>query len=352
MDRDIIDGINRTYGPSLDWLHDIPGDWADPVRAYLKRSFSRLEESTTKFYIEMLRPMVRWFVAAGVSFSEFSASDMDDYMAYRKVHKNPITSRPVTDRTRRSEAFAMKGFMRYALREGYLARNPLANYDLPKASKPVKVYPYADEVGVLLESIRDRYNVSTNPDVRFLDEKKREFLKARNRAIIAVLVETGCRISEALALTTQDYDKKNGTIIFQDTKGDDPRTVPVESVLLDYLGPWLMVRRRLGIGGDHLFCTEQGTPMQQSHFSKFMREQVAFAGLRRITFHALRRYNTTCHSKINLDHARIVAGHKDIATTQLYLGSDLEQIRRTHEVAAPLRSVSAKKQNKPRKRCY
>lgn len=347
--------MNERLIPGLDmsWIDSLPIDWSIPVSRYIKRCIAHLEESTVVGYNKSLKPMIRWFIDRGISLEEFSTEHMDEYLSYRRTVICRATGRPISDTTRRSETLVMKIFLRYARREGFLKKNPLSDYDLPKASRPVKVYPHAEEVAQLLGRIPDYYNPAHNANARFLDEHRRRFLAVRNQAIIALLIETGGRITETLTLKLEDYDKKHGTITFPDTKGDDPRTLPVDSVLLQYLAPWLAIRRRMDTDLDYLFCTEQGGLISSGPFSKLFTRLRKFAGLeRRITSHAMRRYNVTSHSHVNPEHARRYAGHKDMKTTQGYTGNDPEQMRKTHELAAPLRSVSGKQVSKPRKRAY
>ena len=80
---------------------------------------------------------------------------------------------------------------------------------------------------------------------KYLNEpERREFLKAADKAerevrtFCYVLHYTGCRISEALALTCDRIDFTNGTITFESLKkrrGSVYRSVPVPPPLLDAL---------------------------------------------------------------------------------------------------------------------
>jgi integrase/recombinase XerD len=78
----------------------------------------------------------------------------------------------------------------------------------------------------------------------FTDEERNAFLEASSRAnrevrsFCGVLLYTGCRISEALALTAKDIDLSAQTIVFETLKKRKRgvyRRVPVPSELLDSL---------------------------------------------------------------------------------------------------------------------
>ena len=73
---------------------------------------------------------------------------------------------------------------------------------------------------------------------RALIEKAAEKFPREVRTLIGVLVFTGCRISEALALTSDRIDLNDGVIIFESLKKREKgiyRAVPVPPKLLDML---------------------------------------------------------------------------------------------------------------------
>ena len=73
---------------------------------------------------------------------------------------------------------------------------------------------------------------------RALIEKAAQDFPREVRTLIGVLIFTGCRISEALALTSDRIDLKDGVIVFESLKKREKgiyRAVPVPPKLLDML---------------------------------------------------------------------------------------------------------------------
>jgi integrase len=80
----------------------------------------------------------------------------------------------------------------------------------------------------------------------------------RVRALIAVLWRGGLRISEALALTENDVDQRNGSLLIRHGKNDKRREAGIDEWGLDHLNIWLHQRVQLPVGP--LFCIIDGRP--------------------------------------------------------------------------------------------
>jgi integrase len=65
---------------------------------------------------------------------------------------------------------------------------------------------------------------------------------------------TGCRASEAFALTWQNLDPQRNVIVFAETKNRDPRTIPLSKPLLD-----LFDSMESGTAGQHVFTKADGS---------------------------------------------------------------------------------------------
>jgi integrase/recombinase XerD len=139
----------------------------------------------------------------------------------------------------------------------------------------------------------------------------------RNAALIACMVGCGLRRAEVCALTWDQWQMREGRWCFIDLcgKGGRIRTVPAPRWVADYVEAWheLTQDRRL-------FAL---TP--QSAFL-IVRDTARGAGLGPLAPHDLRR---TCSKLMRSGGASIeqisrILGHVNIATTERYLGTDLE----------------------------
>src|SRR5205085_3321659 len=105
----------------------------------------------------------------------------------------------------------------------------------------------------------------------------------RLRAIIVVLWRAGLRISEALALTETDLDRRRGAVLVRAGKGGKRREVGMDRWAWEQLDPWLQVRTSLPVGA--LFCVlrgpTRGRPCAPAGIRSQLRATALAAGVRR-----------------------------------------------------------------------
>ena len=170
-------------------------------------------------------------------------------------------------------------------------------------------------------------------------------LDAKSRVYIDILLYTGLRRGEALALTVDDIDLEQGqiqvnkTVIFAGNKSNiknSPKTsagnrvVPMPGVLVEEL------RRYIGtLGGAYVFPMSTGDPMSRASFVKFWRRiQKKILANCNITPHMLRHtYATTLYySGVDIKTAQYLLGHTNISVTMdIYTHLDGQQIQNTAE---------------------
>src|SRR5262249_890194 len=104
---------------------------------------------------------------------------------------------------------AVRGFYRFAVREGQIRIDPMENLKAPRAFKALPRFLSSEQVEALLDA----------PDVA-------ASLGLRDRAILEVLYATGLRVSELIGLRTGDVDLDVGILTCLG-KGRKERIVPV-----------------------------------------------------------------------------------------------------------------------------
>lgn len=165
------------------------------------------------------------------------------------------------------------------------------------------------------------------------DELKHLFSKGlltpRDRALFGVCLYTGCRISEALALTTGDT--QGGVVTFRksNTKGKlRTRSIDITPGLATLLAeynpkPGYLFPGMHGRGRLTRFAAE-----------KILKDACHRAGLVGVSTHSFRRTALTQMSSagIPLRHIQEISGHDSLANLQRYLEVTLEQ--KSYAVAA------------------
>jgi integrase/recombinase XerC len=143
------------------------------------------------------------------------------------------------------------------------------------------------------------------------------------RCLVVLLLTTGMRRSEAVAITLEDIDLGNGQLLVHG-KGSKERTVPLTQEATEAIRHYLKHRRKTDC--QRLFVSQTGEAIQGRIVNRILNRVVAQAGLkgRGITPHTLRHTFATHLIRNGTDIRTVqeLLGHSDIQTTARYLHSD------------------------------
>ena len=194
--------------------------------------------------------------------------------------------------------------------------------------------------------------VPPSPDARHLAEDRVErLLKAcdtatdrgvRARALLEFLLATGCRISEAVGLDRRQMEVAKGArtpdddgirIVEEVTvfgKGSRYRRVYLHKRAREWLQKYLATRKD---NDKALFVTQKKSADGTYRMSLWTAEQIVRDAAKRaglsedVSPHWLRHAAITFWAKGDLTSAQRLAGHRQIATTQRYLGSSDAELK-------------------------
>jgi len=316
------------------------GTWMEAEKDYLRdckaRNLSLKTVRGKQYHIDQL---ARWCLEQSrpVSLQSFARRHFRQYLEERRENG-------ISEKTHRSDVLEVRLFFRFCKNEGWIDSNPLAEYALPKAAKPYVKMPSADELRALLDAITKRWDIKYNPRIKSLCARHRRFYRARDTAIICLLIETGCRVGEVLALQVSDY--QSGQLVIRTSKGDEPRVIPLTEAISDYMCAWLSIRPDLPL--DSLFVSCYGTAIDPDDFGKSFRRYLAFSTtvlntpLNGFSLHGLRHYAGSEMAKVDVLLAMRALGHKNLAVTMGYLHLDANHLRQKHAQAAPLGNLISK----------
>jgi site-specific recombinase XerD len=319
--------------------------WHEAIQEFLIHVKANRAEKTYRFYDVQLRQLAHWTEDNDIAFARFGKRHMDRYLAFRKESVSPTTLR--------HDGVAAKSFLKWCSRNDLLDRSPLAEYEVRNAPRPAKYMPTTEDVTALLNTVRVYWNPEKNSTIRFLPPVKRLFHRTRNYAVLLLLLDTACRIGEALSLKVQDFDAKQAQIVITQSKGWEPRTLPLSRDAIQAIEAWVKVRERVmrdaepGSDDGYFFISEFGTKIDESKFLKNLKVYIRFAKLpETITLHSLRRYSLNKLVKHNLLAAQQIAGHKDTKTTLIYTKIDPEFLRSIHAEVSVVQGVLQSKREK------
>ncbi len=193
--------------------------------------------------------------------------------------------------------------------------------------------------------------IQPSPDARHLAEERVERLLEscetatdkgiRARALLEFLLATGCRVSEAVGLDRRQLElsraaltPKDGIRVVDEVtvfgKGSRYRRVYLTKKAREWVQRYLEVRKDRDKA---LFVTQKKSADGTYRMSVWTSEQVVRDAARRaglaedVSPHWLRHAAITYWAKGDLPSAQRLAGHRQIATTQRYLGSSDAELK-------------------------
>jgi len=219
---------------------------------------------------------------------------------------------------------AIKGFFRYLVREGHIARNPLLDIASPKQDKPLPPFLSVDDAFRLLGSIQGAGH-----------------LQVRDRALIETLYSTGTRVSEVVALNWSEIDFSLG-IIRVVGKGSKERVVPIGETALQALTTYGLEQktkwRRMLRGEEPVFLNARGTRITTRSVARIVDKYLKAAGIAvKMGPHGLRHSFAThlLNGGADLRLIQELLGHSSLSTTQRYTHVNLEQLTAVYDRAHP-----------------
>lgn len=214
---------------------------------------------------------------------------------------------------------AVKGFYRFALREGRLDEDPMENLRPPRAFKALPRFLSDAQVKALLDA----------PDTKAP-------LGLRDRALLEFLYATGFRVSEVATLCLQDIDLASGLAKCLG-KGRKERLVPFGHAASDWVARYLTETRPLLVKGrssQYVFLSSRGGRLSRMGLWTIVRRHGVAAGVERfLTPHVLRHSFAThlLERGADLRAVQAMLGHADISTTEIYTHVTQERLRKIYD---------------------
>jgi site-specific recombinase XerD len=154
----------------------------------------------------------------------------------------------------------------------------------------------------------------------------------RNRALVAFMLDTGVRLSEAASLTVANLNLADGSAKIRG-KGAKERMVYFSAGASEALTKWLAIR---GDEAGQVFW------LQPSGIRMLFKRIKDETGLTLLTAHQVRHTAFTMLVKQNVDLHTIkrIAGHASVTTTEAYLALSGDEVKDKHAAASPFDLVN------------
>lgn len=261
--------------------------------------------------------------------TEISSDDLRDFML--EVRKRPGTRgrQEVADSTVFAYHRTLRAFFHWLEETGQIRRNPMRAVPRPKVGEYL-IRPFsAEQVKKLL----------SQPDPE-------SFTGLRDVALMCFLLDTGCRISEALALTFEEVnlEQRSARVL---GKGTKERIVPFGMTTRAWLERYL-ARRNESTLTTYLFVNQYGERLTASAMSHRFAGYGRAAGLRgvRVSPHTFRHtfavnwlLGTGDCQGDSISLQRIL-GHSTAAMTQRYVHFATGDLRKLHDRLSPTDQIA------------
>ena len=310
-----------------------PSPLVRAVRTYLDHlGVERgLAANTLSSYRRDLRRYLEFLDGAGIgTLDAISEQTVQDFlMALREGDReHPPLSASSAGRT----VVAVRGFHRFALRDGLTVRDPSAAVRPPKPAKRLpKALPLAD-----VEAILDAAGAPGTT------------LALRDRALLEVLYGTGARISEAVGLDVDDLElaEDGGTALLRG-KGGKERIVPFGRFAREAIDAYLTRARPALVSAASAKVTDRagalflnargGRLSRQSAWTVIVRSAERAGVSAEVSPHTMRHSYATHLLEGGAD-VRVVQellGHASVTTTQVYTLVTVDSLREVYAAAHP-----------------
>ena len=220
---------------------------------------------------------------------------------------------------------SLRSLYHFLLKNNYISRDPMREYEdtslkTGKRSR-APVFLSAEEAKRLIQAVTNYYD-RNKADQRFKQE-----LASRDRAIMLVLLNTGIRVSELVQLDQHSIQSSEETAyVTVIGKGNKERVLKLNKTATQALVDYFNDRTKLvrATGQNALFVNRFGNRMSRKAVYEVIKKYVRVAGLppksASISPHKLRHTLATLLLK-NGENLRVVQeilGHSSIKTTEIY----------------------------------
>lgn len=282
-------------------------EFSEPISAFTAHLHGRgSSPCTVRSYASALCAFARWCGQTwGAPFDPAAVTPLD--VADYKRHLLNRNRRPATVNLHLD---ALSAFFGWAVSAGLTPSDPTEGVKrLPEARNAPR-WLARKELGALVRAAQ-------------------KYGSPRDRALLALLLHAGLRVSEAVDLKLQDVvlRERSGHVVVRRGKGEKYREVPLNATARRIIQEWLDAHP----GGDYLFPGRNGPVTGRA-------VQARLAGLGRlagveVTPHKLR--HTFCKMLVDagesLDRVAVLAGHANLNTTAKYTRPSLGDLERAVE---------------------
>ena len=278
------------------------------VETYLKLRRVEVAKSSSDSDRARLVPFIRYV-------SQFTGDirKVDDAMI--AAYFATAAERGLSRVSLRSYHITIKTFFKYLVTAGVIRKNPMLHMKPPRKPQILKDILRDDEIGLLFDAC----------------ECSTRFINARNKAIVAVLLDTGLRVSELTNMKMSDFEgeytvasvlkKKPDAVSFSrfkvNGKGNKERVLRLDKETQQYLARYLALR--VEVDYDAVWLTEERTPITREGVQRILLRLGQLCGVHANPHKFRRTFAVMClRNGATPFDVQALLGHEDLAMTRYY----------------------------------
>ena len=245
--------------------------------------------------------------------AEVTAVMVKSYLVHLKEHG-------LANRSINRKLTTLRTYYKYCLREGLVDKTPMIGI---KSLKQEKVLPK-----FIPEHDINKVSFSDGDD----------FASRRDALIFELLYQTGMRQAELRGVRDADIDRASMTLKVHGKRNKE-RLVPLSQQMINMIGQYQALRdATFESKADRLLLNDKGEEMSPYYvYNKVHHMLEGVTTLKQKSPHVLRH---TFATHLLDEGASLVAiqkllGHEDLATTQVYAHTTIEQLKQIHKQAHP-----------------
>ena len=215
----------------------------------------------------------------------------------------------------------LRTFYKYCLREGILEKSPMLKVKALKQPKSLPKFVPEEDIN----------------KVSFADDAS-DFATRRDELLFELLYQTGMRQAELRGLKDGEGDKM-GMMLKVHGKRNKDRLIPLSHQMVEMISKYQSLRdATFAQHTDRLLLNDKGEAMTPYYiYNKVHHLLETVTSLKQKSPHVLRHTFAThlLDEGASLIAIQKLLGHEDLATTQIYAHTTIEQLKQIHKQAHP-----------------
>lgn len=278
----------------------------------------RYSEHTVRAYTDDIRQFEEYLQR---NFASRSILEADQQLIRQWVLD--LLDHNIGPRSIRRKLTSLNTFYKFALKQGWIVKNPSGGVVLPRVEKNLPEFVNQNAIDHLF----------SNPHF------KEGFPGLRDQIVLELFYATGMRLSELTGIHLADYDPGKGEIKVLGKRSKE-RLIPLTAHVRELLDNYIVQRREKFPGIDHtvLIVTDKGDPAYARMIQRLVRKYLLQSTtLEKKSPHLLRHTFAThmLNNGADLNAVKELLGHANLAATEIYTHNTYEKLRSIYKQAHP-----------------